>query len=61
MTYNFDIDRWYENQLEELESRRRRGEIDDEEYEKTVQELDRRHAEMWDRLGRSYQIPDAKQ
>jgi len=61
MTYNFDIDRWYENQLEDLESRRRRGEIDDEAYEKALQELDRRHAEMWDRLDGSYQIPDAKQ
>lgn len=61
MTYNFDIDRWYENQLEELESRRRRGEIDDEAYEKSLQELDRRHAEMWDRLDGSYQIPDARE
>ncbi len=61
MTYNFDIDRWYKNELEEIEYRHRCGELTDEAFEKCVQELDRRHAEMWDRLDGSYRIPDAGQ
>jgi hypothetical protein len=57
MTYNFDPDRWYDNELAVLKERRRTGELNDQEYEKAVDDLDRRYDEMLDRLDGSYQIP----
>jgi hypothetical protein len=57
MTYNFDPDRWYDNELAVLKERRRTGELNDPEYEKAVDDLDRRYDEMVDRLDGSYQIP----
>ena len=57
MTYNFDPDRWYENELAVLRGRRRTGELNAREYDAAVDDLDRRHDEMVDRLDGSYQIP----
>jgi hypothetical protein len=57
MTYNFDPDRWYDNELAVLKERRRTGELNDQEYEQAVDDLDRRYDEMVDRLDGSYQIP----
>ncbi len=57
MTYNFDPDRWYDNELAVLKHRRKAGEINDQEYEQAVDDLDRRYDEMVDRLDGSYQIP----
>ena len=57
MTYNFDPDRWYDNELAVLQERLRTGELDAQEYETAVADLDRRYDEMVDRLDGSYQIP----
>ena len=57
MTYNFDPDRWYDNELAVLEEHLRTGELDAQEYETAVADLDRRYDEMVDRLDGSYQIP----
>jgi hypothetical protein len=57
MTYNFDPDRWYDNELAVLKQRRKAGELNDQEYEQAVADLDRRYDEMVDRLDGSYQIP----
>ncbi len=57
MTYNFDPDRWYDNELAVLKERRRTDELNDSEYEQAVADLDRRYDEMVDRLDGSYQIP----
>ncbi|MFZ0448384.1 MAG: hypothetical protein WAL98_04015 [Desulfatiglandaceae bacterium] len=57
MTYNFDPDHWYENELAVLKRRRKASEIDAQEYEQAVADLDRRYDEMVDRLDGSYQIP----
>ena len=57
MTYNFDPDHWYENELAVLEHRRNAREIDDQAYEQAVVDLDHRYDEMVDRLDGSYQIP----
>lgn len=54
MTYNFDPERWFDNELSALETRRRRGEIDEpelaaarerlvDEYEKMLRRLDIRY------------------
>ncbi len=57
MTYNFDPDRWYDNELAVLKERRRTGELNDQGYEQAEADLDRRYDEMVDRLDGSYQIP----
>jgi hypothetical protein len=57
MTYNFDPDRWYDNELAVLKKHLRTGELNDQEYEQAVDDLDRRYDEMVDRLDGSYQIP----
>ena len=57
MTYNFDPDRWYDNELEVLRECRKAGELNDQEYEQAVADLNRRYDEMVERLDGSYQIP----
>jgi hypothetical protein len=57
MTYNFDPDRWYENELAIIHSTYKAGEMTMQEYEKAVDVLDRKYKEMWKRLDGSYQIP----
>lgn len=58
MTYNFDVERWYETQLRLLDDRRLRGEIGREEYEAEVKRLDEGYDEMQDRLDRAYVLHD---
>jgi hypothetical protein len=57
MTYNFDPDRWYDNELAVLKERLRTAELGAQEYEAAVADLDRRFDEMLERLDGSYQIP----
>ena len=57
MTYNFDADRWYENQRGLLVARRKRGEWDERAFAEALDELDRRFEEMLSRLDGSFQLP----
>ena len=57
MTYNFDPDRWYENELAAIRSKYAAGDISKREFEKAVEDLDNRYDHMWKRLDGSYQIP----
>ena len=57
MTYNFDAERWYENQRALLDGRRERGELDEPAYAAALEELDRRYEEMTARLNRSFELP----
>ncbi|MBI5593617.1 MAG: hypothetical protein HY881_24455 [Deltaproteobacteria bacterium] len=57
MTYNFDPDRWYENELNFLEFRHRSGEITAPEFILSLEELDRRYKDMWNRLDGTYRLP----
>ena len=61
MTYNFDPDRWYENELSALKADYKSGDITAEAYTKALGDLDRRHEEMWKRLDGSYQLPHKKE
>jgi hypothetical protein len=56
MTYNFDPDRWYDDQRGMLEARFKSGEMNSQEYEKALGELDRRYDEMLKYLDGTYQI-----
>ena len=60
MTYNFDPDKWYENEVAFLENRYKCGKISKSEYKKALEELGKRHSDMWDRLDGTYQIPHIK-
>jgi hypothetical protein len=57
MTYNFDPDRWYDDRRALLESRLERGEIDAEQFGRLLEELDRRHERMLERLDGTYRLP----
>jgi arylsulfatase A-like enzyme len=57
MTYNFDPDKWYQNERGMLDSRFKTGEINEQEYKDAVSELDRRYDEMLERLDGTYQLP----
>ncbi|MDF1590788.1 MAG: hypothetical protein P1P89_04665 [Desulfobacterales bacterium] len=59
MTYNFDPDKWYENELSILKSKFKSGEITEHDLKKAVNKLDKRHEDMWKRLDGTYQIPNA--
>ena len=57
MTYNFDPDRWYENERDALDRQLRAGELESKAYAAAIEELDRRYDEMMERLDGSYQLP----
>ncbi len=57
MTYNFDPDRWLEDQQRMLALRRDRGELDDEAHQEALADLERRYDAMVARLDGTYQLP----
>lgn len=57
MTYNFDPDRWYEDERAMLDSRFKAAELSKRQYEDAVSKLDRRYDEMLTRLDGTFQIP----
>lgn len=57
MTYNFDPDRWYENERRVLEKRLNDGALEPEAFQKAIEALDQRYDEMVKRLDGTYQIP----
>ena len=57
MTYNFDPNRWYDDERDMLEARFNAGEMNPHEYEDALCELERRYDEMLKRLDGTYQIP----
>ena len=58
MTYNFDPDRWYDNERLAIDERFRSGSIKAREYKDAIDDLDRRFAEMQERLDGTYQLPE---
>lgn len=59
MTYNFDPDKWYDDELFMIQAKLKKGEITQDDYDLAVLELDQKHEEMWKRLDGTYQIhPD---
>lgn len=57
MTYNFDPDRWYEDQQRLLEMRRRDGALDERAFEEALQDLAERYEKMLARLDGTYELP----
>ena len=56
MTYNFDPDRWYDNELMVLERAFREGRLDEAAFEKQKERLMDRYDDMVARLDGTYRI-----
>jgi hypothetical protein len=56
MTYNFDPDKWLENERLRVEMQRRAGEITEEEAAKALEALDRRYESMLNRLDGTFPV-----
>jgi hypothetical protein len=56
MTYNFDPDRWYDNELAALERKVEEGLLDKAAFEKQKNRLLLRYDDMIARLDGTYQI-----
>lgn len=57
MTYNFDPDRWYDDERARLEAGRKTGKMNDREYKDALKDLERRYDDMLKRLDGTYQLP----
>ena len=57
MTYNFDPERWYENEYSALEVLHKNGNITDIEFDKARSDLLQRYEEILSRLDGTYQLP----
>jgi hypothetical protein len=57
MTYNFDPDRWLDNELDALEIEYKAGRLDETEYERLKDKLLERYDDMVARLDGTYRIP----
>jgi len=55
MTYNFDPDKWYDNELFLIQSRLKTGKIKQNEYDDAVKIQDKKLEKMWKRLDGTYQ------
>jgi hypothetical protein len=60
MTYNFDPDQWYENEIEFFTKKYHSGAISEQTFNKHIATLDRRYDDMLKRLNGTCQIPMGK-
>jgi hypothetical protein len=58
VTYNFDPDRWYENQRRAIDARREKGEIAGAAYEAELDRLEARYEQMTTRLDKPFELSD---
>lgn len=56
MTYNFDPDRWHDDEQARLTIRRQRGELSDEELAAALENLERRYEQMVARLDGTFTV-----
>jgi hypothetical protein len=59
MTYNFDPERWYDNEYEVLQSLRKAGKLNTGEFQDACEDLLKRYERMLERLDGTYRIPPA--
>lgn len=57
MTYNFDPDRWYDNERAALEAALRAGSVSKDQFRIAAAVLEERYEKMWQRLDGTYQLP----
>lgn len=58
MTYNFDPERWYDNEIMVLEARRRQNTLSAEAFDQAMDRLDQRFEAMLARLDGTYRLPE---
>jgi hypothetical protein len=58
MTYNFDPERWYDNEKAFLDHQYQIGKVSEDVYRAALKTLEDKMAEMWTRLDGSYQMPE---
>lgn len=56
MTYNFDPERWHEDQVRLVEHRLKTGALDEEAARRELEEIERRYEAMLDRLDATYRL-----
>lgn len=56
MTYNFDLDRWWDREYLLLEQRRVRGDLDARDFDEAVRDLEQRLERLTRNLDGSYQV-----
>ena len=56
MTYNFDPERWYDNEWAFLDQQYQSGEMSAKAYHAALKTLENKLGEMWTRLDGSYQV-----
>lgn len=56
MTYNFDPDKWLDDQFFMLQVRQKNGELSQAQFDMAVLDLEEKHEAMWQRLDNSYCI-----
>ena len=56
MTYNFDPDRWYDNELAALAAAYKTGRLDEMDFERRKDELLDRYDDMVARLDGTYRV-----
>ena len=56
MTYNFDPERWYDNERLAIDADFRAGKINTRQYRAALEDLDERYDSMLERLDGTYQI-----
>ncbi len=61
MTYNFDPDRWYDDEYSLLEQGLKKGRMTKGEFDHQVEALTGKYDEMTTRLDGTYQLPEKKQ
>jgi hypothetical protein len=54
MTYNFDPDKWYDNEFNLIETSRKKGEIDAKAFDSAHEQLIDNYEKMLDRLDIQY-------
>ena len=58
MTYNFDPDRWYDNEFDLLEQALKQGRLAKKEFDHKVEALTKKYDDMTRRLDGTYQLPE---
>lgn len=56
MTYNFDPDRWYNNEIAYLKNELKQGILSEKDFQAAVAEIEKRYDQMCRRLDGTYQI-----
>ena len=56
MTYNFDPDKWLENERLRVEMQRRTGEVTPDAADKAIEEIERRYHAMLARLDGTFPV-----